>query len=80
LAVAGKKSASKAEMIAEIKARFPKIKWPKPASLEEHVADAVSSIVSCLDHPVIIATKKMMNDSDYLPTEKANLLAFSPRS
>jgi len=68
-ATVGTKSASKTEMIAAIKQRFPKMKWPKKTTLHEHQADATASIVSCLNHPVLVSAKKIMKDCDVSPPE-----------
>ena len=80
IAVTGKKTASKAEMIAEIKKRHTKIKWPTPKSLEEHVADATSVIIACLNHPVIVSAKKMMDRNVCTGEEMSNVLVLPARS
>jgi len=48
-AVTGNGKASKEEMIAHIKARFPNLELPKQETLQEHAADAAGSIIACLD-------------------------------
>lgn len=48
-AVCGVKTASKDDVIGAIERRFPDVEWPKPNSVIEHTADAVASVVACLD-------------------------------
>lgn len=59
LAVAGSKSATKDEVIAAVGKQFPKTPWPKARGLHEHMADAVGAVIACLQHPTILAVKKM---------------------
>jgi Holliday junction resolvasome RuvABC endonuclease subunit len=59
LAVAGSKSATKDEVIAAVSKMFPKTPWPKATGLHEHMADAIGAVIACLQHPTILAVKKM---------------------
>lgn len=59
LAVAGSKSATKDEVIAAVSKQFPKTPWPKAKGLHEHMADAIGAVIACLQHPTILAVKKM---------------------
>jgi crossover junction endodeoxyribonuclease RuvC len=48
-AVTGNGKASKEEMIAAIRTRYPDLKWPNQETLQEHAADAAGSIIACMD-------------------------------
>jgi Holliday junction resolvasome RuvABC endonuclease subunit len=79
LAVAGTKSASKLQVIEQ---RFPKMKWPTRSAHKEHVADATAAIISCLNHPVIIATKKLLRepvDAELDTGKESNVIRLLPR-
>jgi len=52
-ALVGVSNASKDEVIAAIKKRFPEIKWPNAKSIHEHIADATGAVVACMDSEVI---------------------------
>jgi len=52
-ALVGANNASKEEVIAAIRKRFPEIKWPNAKGLHEHIADATGAVVACMDSEVI---------------------------
>jgi len=58
-ATCGAKTASKAEVIAAIEARFPDVVWPRQATLVEHAADAVAVVLACLDSPVLAMARRL---------------------
>jgi crossover junction endodeoxyribonuclease RuvC len=49
LAVTGRKTASKDEVILAVETRFPGIEWPRQTTLWEHGADAVGVVLACLN-------------------------------
>jgi Holliday junction resolvasome RuvABC endonuclease subunit len=48
IALCGRKTASKDDVILEIERRFPEIALPKKRSTWEHAADAVGAAVTCI--------------------------------
>lgn len=52
-AVTGSKTASKAEVIQAIEARWPDVVWPEQATLVEHAADAAAVVLATLDSDVV---------------------------
>jgi crossover junction endodeoxyribonuclease RuvC len=48
-AMVGRKSAEKAEIVLAVERRFPDVRWPSPASVVEHAADAIGAVVAALD-------------------------------
>ncbi len=49
LAVTGRKTAAKDEVVLAVETRFPGIEWPRQTTLWEHAADAVGVVLACLD-------------------------------
>jgi crossover junction endodeoxyribonuclease RuvC len=61
-AVCGRKNAAKEEMIAAVEQRFPEVKWPSPASVVEHAADAIGAVLAGEDSPVIQMARKLAQE------------------
>lgn len=53
MALVGKSSASKDEIISAIKKRYPEIVWPTAKGKHEHIADATGAVVACMDSDII---------------------------
>jgi Holliday junction resolvasome RuvABC endonuclease subunit len=53
LALVGRKSAPKEEIVAEVERRWPELELPSQVTLQEHAADAVAVVLACLDSPVL---------------------------
>ena len=59
LALVGRKTAGKDEVVLAVETRFPDITWPKQTTLWEHAADAVGVVVACLDSPVLQMARRL---------------------
>jgi crossover junction endodeoxyribonuclease RuvC len=57
-AVTGKKTASKLEVQIALEVRYGPLKWPPQKTLREHAADALASVVACLDAPGIQVVRR----------------------
>jgi crossover junction endodeoxyribonuclease RuvC len=53
LAIAGRKDASKDDVVAAVVKRFPGVAFQGPRGVWEHQADAVGAVVACLDADVM---------------------------
>jgi len=59
-AVAGRKTASKGEIMVALECRYDDLPpWPAQKGLVEHAADALAAVVACLDHPMFLMTRRM---------------------
>lgn len=59
LAICGSKTASKEEVIAAVRKRWPELELPKQVTLQEHAADAAAVVVACLDSEVLRMARKL---------------------
>jgi crossover junction endodeoxyribonuclease RuvC len=58
-ALVGRKSAGKAEIVAEIERRWPELELPAQATLQEHAADAVAVVVACQTSEVLQMARRL---------------------
>ena len=67
-ALSGQKTAVKNELIAALEVHYQDLPgWPSPMTTWEHAADALGTVLACLDHPAVLMGRQMtggaLNDS-----------------